>query len=196
MDTTPCDFDCLMSPTRRHSAPILHADARIGESINCPYDYTTGHTGSMSEDITSTLLFARQPLTSVTNESFESTENSLDIQQPPPHVIDYWFNQLGLSLDTASSKNPSNATGSPFQFLQFDGIVHVSGFYVVRPLSDLFMICGGFTLVSISPSLQPQVLRLVPLRTLWSPMLYPQKPLRPLLLLQLKSSTSERNLTE
>ena len=179
-----------------HPAPILHADARTGERINCPYGYTTGPTGSISEDITSALLFARQPLNSVTNESFESTEISLDIQQPPPHVIDYWFDQLGLSLDATSSENPSNATASPFQFPQFDGIVHMSGFYVVRPPSDLFMICGNFTLVSISPSLQPQVLLQVPLRTLWSPMPNHQKPLRFFLLLQLKSSTSEPNLTE
>ena len=144
MDTTPCDFDCLMSPTRRHSAPILHADARIGESINCPYDYTTGHTGSMSEDITSTLLFARQPLTPVTNESYESTENSLDIQQPPPHVIDYWFDWLGLSLGPTSSENPSNAAGSPFNFPQIDGIIHVSELYAVQPHSDLRMIYGDF----------------------------------------------------
>ena len=135
-DTISCDYECLMSPARVHSVPILHADARIGEKINCPYEYTTGHTGSMFEDVTSTLLFARQPLTSATNESFESAENSLDIQQPPPHVIDYWFDHLGLSLDPISSENPSNATNSPFQFPQFDSIIHVSDLYVVRPPSD------------------------------------------------------------
>ena len=111
--------------------PILHADARIGEKINCPYEYTTGRTASMSEDITPTLLFARQPLTSATNESFESTGNPSDIQQPPPHVIDYWFDYLGLSLDPTSSENPSNATSSPFQFPPFDGMIHVSEPYVV-----------------------------------------------------------------
>ena len=141
-DTISCDYDCLMSPTRLHSVPILHADSRIGERINCQYEYTTGHTGSMSENIPSTSLFGRQPLTSATNESFESPENSLDIQQPPPHVIDYWFDHLGLSLDPTSSENPSNATSSPFQFPPFDGIIHVSEPYVVRPPSDLFMLCG------------------------------------------------------
>ena len=82
----------------------------------------------MSEDITSTWPFAGQPLTSATNESFESTEISLDIQRPPPRVIDYWFDHLGLSLDTTSSENPSSTTRSPLQFPQFDGIIHVSGF--------------------------------------------------------------------
>ena len=126
-----------MRPTRLDYAPILQADARIGERIDSPYEYTTGHTGSMFEDITSTLLFERQPLTSPTNESFESTEISLDIHQPPPHVIDYWFKRLGLSLDATSSENPSNATSSPFQFPKFDGIIHVSGFHVIRPPSAL-----------------------------------------------------------
>ena len=132
-DTIYCDYGCLMSPARLHSVPIVHANARIGERINCAYEYTTDRTGSMSEDITSTLPFAGQPLTSATNESFESTEISLDIQRPPPRVIDYWFDHLGLSLDTTSSENPSSITRSPLQFPQFDGIIHVSGFYVVRP---------------------------------------------------------------
>ena len=130
-----------MSP---YSVPTLHADARIGEGINCPHEYAAGHTGSMFEDITSVLLFARQPLTSATSESFESTENSLDIQQPPPHVIDYWFDHLGLSLDPTSSENPSNATRSPFEFPQFDGIIHVSESHVVRPPSDWFVLCGDY----------------------------------------------------
>ena len=128
-----CDDECLMSPTTLHSTPILHADARVGESIKCQYAYTTGHTGPMPEDITSSLPLARQPVTSATNESFDNTENSLDTHQPPPHVIDYWFDRLGLSLDTTSSENPSSTTRSPLQFPQFDGIIHVGEFYVVRP---------------------------------------------------------------
>ena len=115
-----------MSPTTLHSDPILHADARVGERINCQYAYTTGHTGLMPEDIISSLPFARQPVTSATNESFESTEDLVDIHQPPPNVIDYWFDHLGLSLDPTSSENPSNATSPPFQFPLFDGIIHVS----------------------------------------------------------------------
>ena len=71
------------------STLILHADATLGEKINYQYAYTTGRTGSIPEDITSSLLFARQPVVSAISESFESTENPADIQQPPPHVIDY-----------------------------------------------------------------------------------------------------------
>ena len=109
-----------------HSAPFLHTDAKIGEKINYQYDYTTGHTGSMPEYITSSLLFARQPVISAPNESLESIENPADIHQPPPRVIDYWFDQLGLSVDPISLENPSNATSSPFQFPMVDGIIYVS----------------------------------------------------------------------
>ena len=137
--TISCDYECLMSPTR---LPILHADARIGERINRPYKYATGHTGSMFEDITSTLPFARQPLTSATNELFESPENSLDMQQPPPHVIDYWFDHLGLSLDPTSSENPSKSTSSPFQSPQFDGNIYVSE--LCRTASGLVSGLRGF----------------------------------------------------
>ena len=80
----------------------------------------------MPEDVTPNLLFARQPVISATNESLESTENPMDIQQPPPHVVDYWFDRLGLSLDHTSSENPLDATGSPFQVPLFDGTICVS----------------------------------------------------------------------
>ena len=50
----------------------------------------------------------------------------MDIQQPPPHVVNYWFDQLGLSLDHTSSENPPNAAGSSPQFPLFDGTIYVS----------------------------------------------------------------------
>jgi len=125
-DAISRDCDCNMNSTRLPSAPILHAVARIGERIDCQYAYTIDHTGSLSTDITSGLLFARQPAISATNEPFEILGDPVDIQQPPPHVVDYWFDQLGLSLDPTSSENPSNATGSSFQFPLFDRTTYVS----------------------------------------------------------------------
>ena len=133
-----------------HSAPILHADAKSEDRINRQYTNTTCFAGFMSAGTTSSLLLARQPVPSTTDEPFESTEDPVDIHQPHPHVVDYWFDQLGLSLDPSLSQNPSNATGPPFQFPLFDGTDHVSSllpFYVMRPSSDLcippkvFLIC-------------------------------------------------------
>ena len=109
-----------------HSAPILHADAKSGDRINRQYTHFTCCTGYMFACATSSLPFAKQPVPSATDESFESTEDPMDIHQPPPHVVDYWFNQLGLSLNPTSSENPSNATESTFQFPLFDGIDYVS----------------------------------------------------------------------
>ena len=80
----------------------------------------------MFEDITSTSLFARQPVIPATSESFETTEHPENIQQPPPHVIDYWFYQLGLSLGPTSSEDPPNAVSSSFQVPLLDGIIYVS----------------------------------------------------------------------
>src|SRR5258706_5225591 len=109
-----------------HSAPILHADVKSGGRINNQYTCATCCTGFLLAGATSSLLFERRPVPSTTDESFESTEDPIDIHQPPPHVVDYWFDRLGLSLNPTSSKNPSNATGSPFQFPQFDRIDYVS----------------------------------------------------------------------
>ena len=120
------DYDCLMHSTGKHSGPILYADATLGEKIDYQCAYTTGRTGSIPEDITFSLLFAKQPVISATNESFVRTENPADIQQPPPHVIDYWFDHLGFSLDSSFSEHRPNATNSPFQFPIFDSITYVS----------------------------------------------------------------------
>jgi len=79
----------------------------------------------MSADVTSSLLFASQGAFSATDESFVSRDNPVDTQQPPPHVVDYWFARLGLSFDL-TSENPLNATSSPFQFPRSDGTGYVS----------------------------------------------------------------------
>ena len=120
-----------------HPAPILHADAKGGDQINCQYTHTTCRTGFMSECATSSLPLQSQPVLSTTDESFESTEDPIDIHQPPPHVIDYWFDQLGLSLDPTSLENPSNATDSPLQFPPFDGIDYVSSLLLIHVIRYL-----------------------------------------------------------
>jgi hypothetical protein len=119
------DCDCHMNLTSLTSAPILHTDGRIGERTDYQFAYTIGHTGYMSTDITSSLLFEQQLAISTTKELFGSLEDPVDIQQPPPHVVDYWFDQLGLSLETSSSKNPSNATSSSPQLPMLDSTTYV-----------------------------------------------------------------------
>ena len=122
-DPISCDCDCLMSSTGLPTAPTLHADARIRERINCQYTYTAGHVGPMSTDVISSLRFA---VISATKEPLESTGNEVDMKQPPPHVVDYWFDQLGLSLDLTSPENPSNPTSSASRSPPFDSTIYVS----------------------------------------------------------------------
>jgi len=129
-----CDCDCHTNSTRLPSAPILHAGARIGERTDCQCSHTAGHTSSLSTDITSSLLSARQPAIAVTNEPFEILGDPVDIQQPPPHVVDYWFERLGLSLDPAPPENLSIARSSSFQSSLFDSTTY----------SDLCMLCEEF----------------------------------------------------
>ena len=131
-----------------HSTPILHADAKSGERINCQYTHTTGF---MSACATSSLPMPRQPVPSKIDESLERTEDPLDIRQPPPHVVDYWFHQLGLSLGPTLSENPLNAKVSPFQFPLFDSIDNVSSLLstlchttILRPVHPLKGFLTGF----------------------------------------------------
>ena len=129
-----------------HSAPILYTDVKSGDKNDSQCTCTTCCTGFIPAGATSGLLFEREPRPSTTDRSFESTEDPIDIHQPPPHVVNYWFDWLGLSLDPTTSENPSNATGSLFQFPPFDGIDYVSSllptlchttiFRLVHPLKE------------------------------------------------------------
>jgi len=88
----------------------------------------------------SSVLFAGGPTISITDESSKGTDNPIDIQQPPPHVVDYWFDRLGLSLDPTSSENPSSATGYPFQFPPFDDINYVSSMLPILCCATVFVL--------------------------------------------------------
>jgi hypothetical protein len=136
-----CDCDCHVNLTRLPSAPILYTNARIGERPDYPYEYNIDHTGSMSTDITSSLLFAGHLAISATNEPFESMVNPVNIQEPPTHMVNYWFDQLGLLLDP-TSENPSNATSSSFQFLHFDRTTYVSESSLVYALQVFLIGCN------------------------------------------------------
>jgi len=111
---------CLPLP----STPILYGVADSGERIN--YNYTTGYANFTSTDTALSSPSAQQPARSTRDQPVETMENSMNMQQPPDDVIDYWFDRLGLSLDLPSSENSSNPTNFSFQFLLFDEIDGVS----------------------------------------------------------------------
>jgi len=134
-----CGYDHHMNSAGLPPAPTLRADARSGERINCQYTCTTCHNGSRSTDIASSLLFSSQPAISATNEPFGSLGNPIDIQQPPPRVVDYWFDQLGPSLDPVSPENPSNATSSSFQYPLSDSTTYVSQLGLVYALGGVLI---------------------------------------------------------
>ena len=114
-----------------HSGPISQGDARSGGRINWNFTHAPSHTTFTSPDATSRSALASLPVFSAIDQSFESAEDSMYTQQPPPHVIDLWFDRLGLSLDPAPSGNPSNSAGSLSRFPPRDGNDRVSSFLVI-----------------------------------------------------------------
>jgi len=123
-DATSCDCDVCLPSTDLHSARILYGAADSGEGIN--YHYTTGYANFMSTDTALNSPSAQRPVRSTPDQLVETTENSVNIQQPPNHVMDYSFDWLGPSFDLPSSVNSSNLTNFSPQFPFFDGIDGVS----------------------------------------------------------------------
>jgi len=90
------DWDCYPpSGVSPYPSPILHSHAESDGETDYHRIYPTCHTS---------LPFPRQPVLSIPT----ADQSLVNIQQPPVHVVDYWFDRLGLSLDPASSENPSN----------------------------------------------------------------------------------------
>ena len=118
---TPCV--CLPS-TDAHSAPVLYDVADSGERIN--YHCTTDYTNSTSTNTALSSPSAQWPVRSTPDQPVETMGNSMNIQQPPYHVIDSWFDWFGLSVDPPSSENSSNLNNFLSHFPLFDGIDGVS----------------------------------------------------------------------
>jgi len=123
-DATSRDCDVCLLSTDLHSGPILYGVTDSGERID--YHYTTGYANFTSTDTALSSPSAHHPVRSTPDQPVETTENSMNIQQPHYHVIDYWFNRLGLSLDLPSSGNSSNLTNFSSHFPFFNGIDGVS----------------------------------------------------------------------
>ena len=130
-NTTYYDSDHCLPSGSLHSAPISHGDARGGERVNYRYTHTPFHTSYTSPDVdigtASRLTLASVPVFSAIDQSFESMVDKVDIQ-PAPHVIDYWFDRLGLSLDPISSRNLSNSIGRLCPSPPLDGNEYVGTF--------------------------------------------------------------------
>ena len=122
-DSTSCDCNVCLPSADLYSAPILYGVADSGERINC--HYTTAYADFTSTDTALSSPSAQWPVRSTPDQPVETTDNSMNIHQPPDHVIDYWFDQLGLSLDL-SSENSSNLVNFSSQFPLFNGIDGVS----------------------------------------------------------------------
>ena len=125
-NTIYCDSDCCLPSGSLHSAPISHGDARSGEGINDHSTHSPIHTSCTSLDVDTTSRLALAGI-SAPDQSLEKMVDLVDIQ-PPPHVIDYWFDRLGLSLDPTSSGNPLDSVGFLCSFPPLDGNNYVSSF--------------------------------------------------------------------
>ena len=130
-NATYCDCDCHLPSESLHSAPISHGNARSGERINYHSTHTPFHSSYTSSDVgtTPSLALASVPASSAADQSLQSMDDLVDIQ-PPPHVVDYFFDLLGLSLDPTSSwsGNPSDSVGFLYPFPLIDGNDYVSSF--------------------------------------------------------------------
>jgi hypothetical protein len=93
-------------------------------AIKCGYIDTTYYTSFTSPEPAPMMPSARQQVLSSTDQPFE--ENLVDMQRPPPHVVDYWFDKLGLSLDPTSSEGSSNSTAISSELSLIDAIDYVS----------------------------------------------------------------------
>ena len=123
-DTTSRDCDFCLPSIDLHPAPILDGAADSEERIK--YHYTTGYADFTSTDTALSSPPAQGPVRPTPDQPVQTTENSMNIQQPLDHVIDCWFDWPGLSLDLPSSENSSNPTNFSSQFPLFDGTVGVS----------------------------------------------------------------------
>ena len=127
-NTTSRDCDYCLPSGSVHSAPISHSDAGREGKINWNCTYPPSPTSFTSPDATSSSAHASLPDFSSIDQSLESVEHSIYTLQPPPHVIDFWFDRLGLSLDPTSWGNPA---GSLSRLPPFDGNDCVSSFMII-----------------------------------------------------------------
>ena len=84
------------------SSPSIHDEAKTVSNINSHNTYPL-YFPSLSAVVATT-----PPSGGQMDLPFRDAGNPSCIQQPPNHVIDYWFHRLGLSVQTTSAENLSN----------------------------------------------------------------------------------------
>ena len=85
------------------SSPSIHDEAKSVSNINSHNTYPPSYSPSLSA------LVATSPTSGGQMDlPFRDAGNPCCMQQPPNHVIDYWFHRLGLSVQTTSAETLSN----------------------------------------------------------------------------------------
>jgi hypothetical protein len=94
------------------SSPLIHDDeAKTVSNIEFHNLYPPSYCPSIPIVVAPSPAYGEQPA-----PSFKGAGNPDYTQQPPDHVIDYWYHQLGLSVQTPSAETLSNSTTLPSSF--------------------------------------------------------------------------------
>lgn len=88
-----------------HAAPIGDGTAKWGDRIDFNNNYKTGHANFIPSH---PAPCSPSAVPSVADQWFETRENPINIQSTPSCAVNYWFEQLGLSLGPTPLENPSN----------------------------------------------------------------------------------------
>lgn len=111
-----------------HSVPIGDGTAKWGDRIDFNNNYETGHANFTPSH---PAPCSPSAVTSVADQSFETRENPINIRSTPSCAVDYWFEQLGLSLGPTPPENPSDPTRFLAQSTLGDSVNDVSLLLVV-----------------------------------------------------------------
>src|SRR5882757_294111 len=106
LDTDFGNCGCSLPKESPLSAASVHYnDAQSGGDMTNTNNYIPWRTNSTPAVTPSSLPSVREPVLPATDQSFQRTNEPLDMEQPPPDSVDDWFDLLGLSLDATSSEN-------------------------------------------------------------------------------------------
>jgi len=126
--TISSNCNCTLSS---EGPPILDFNERSRGHTTDPSTYTPWNIHFIPAAAASELPSARQPVFSAIVQSSEGINDSLNIQKRPPHVVYYWFDLHGLSLDPASSESKNSSSSTTF-LAQFPPYWSISEFTITH----------------------------------------------------------------